>query len=335
MCFFVPSQWHPDKNPDNEEATKNFQKISEAYAVLSDEKKRQMYDRFGKEGADNADQMGDHMHSPFGGGGAGGQSFHFGGGGPRSRMSQQEADLLFSHFFGGSDPFGGSFGRPGGRSPFIHSGGGGMDPFAQMFGGGMPGGSFGGGMPGGSFGGMPGGMGSMPRQQRRPQVKRYDTIPPGTIVSLKGLQSSPERNGDRGEVSEYLPDSGRYIVFLEDSDEYLRVKPANLLQHVHVKLHGIESQPTLNGKRGTIVAWSDHKERYNIHVMDLRKIVSLKPSNVILESGTVGMIIGLQSKPELNGKYGTIKNFNEDSGRYDVQLSPDQILRLKLENVHV
>ena len=289
-----------------------------------------MYDRFGKEGADNADQMGDHMHSsPFGR--AGGPGMHFGGGGPggHHNMSQEEADLLFSHFFGGSDPFGGSFGGSRG-SPF---GGGGVDPFASMFGGGRPGGM--GGMPGG-FGGMPMG-GGMPqqRQTRRPAMKRYDAIPPGTIVSLKGLQSRPERNGDRGEIAEYDEQTGRYLVFIEDEDEYLRVKPSNLLQHVHLRLHGIESQPYLNGKRGTIVAWSDHKERYNVHVMDIGKMVSAKPNNVVLENGTVAMICGLQSKPELNGRYGTIKNFSQETGRYDVQLSADQILRLKLENVRV
>lgn len=36
--------WHPDKNQGNEEATEMFQKISTAYAVLSDEDKRKNYD---------------------------------------------------------------------------------------------------------------------------------------------------------------------------------------------------------------------------------------------------------------------------------------------------
>ncbi|XP_017756251.1 PREDICTED: dnaJ homolog subfamily B member 6-like isoform X2 [Eufriesea mexicana] len=44
-------KWHPDKNPENlEEANKKFKEISEAYEVLIDEKKRRVYDQYGKEG---------------------------------------------------------------------------------------------------------------------------------------------------------------------------------------------------------------------------------------------------------------------------------------------
>jgi hypothetical protein len=54
-----------------------------------------------------------------------------------------------------------------------------------------------------------------------------------------------------------------------------------------------------------------------------------------LENGTVGKIEGLMSKPELNGKYGTIKSWIRDSNRYDVQLSAEQIVRVKTENIRV
>jgi DnaJ family protein A protein 2 len=47
MCL----KWHPDKNPDNiEEAKIEFQKIQEAYEVLSDDEKRNIYDKYGKDG---------------------------------------------------------------------------------------------------------------------------------------------------------------------------------------------------------------------------------------------------------------------------------------------
>ena len=41
-------KWHPDRNPDNkEEATEKFQKVAQAYEVLSDDKTRKQYDAGG------------------------------------------------------------------------------------------------------------------------------------------------------------------------------------------------------------------------------------------------------------------------------------------------
>ena len=74
---------HPDKNPNNkEESEKKFKEISEAYQVLSDPKKRDIYNNYGEEGLKHEGQMGGGGDGPhhsaedifkmFFGGGAGG-----------------------------------------------------------------------------------------------------------------------------------------------------------------------------------------------------------------------------------------------------------------------
>jgi len=154
-------------------------------------------------------------------------------------------------------------------------------------------------------------------------------------VSLKGLVNAPERNGDRGTVKHYIPSTGRYVVELEDSDETMSVKPNNLLQHVHVRIHDIQNQPDLNGKTGTIIAWNESKQRYNIYVIVLQKVVSLRPNNVVLDPGTVAKITGLNSRPELNGKWGTVKEWIRETNKYDIQMSPQHVIRVKVENTRV
>ena len=40
-------QYHPDKNPGDKEAENKFKEATEAYEILSDEQKRQIYDQYG------------------------------------------------------------------------------------------------------------------------------------------------------------------------------------------------------------------------------------------------------------------------------------------------
>src|ERR1700737_4707293 len=81
-------KYHPDVNPGDKKAEEKFKEISEANDVLSDDKKRKIYDQFGfysdniDPAAAEAAARGGYGGSGFPGGGAG---YSWGGGGPGGR----------------------------------------------------------------------------------------------------------------------------------------------------------------------------------------------------------------------------------------------------------
>jgi molecular chaperone DnaJ len=97
-------KFHPDVNPNDKTAEEKFKEVQEAYDVLSDEKKRKVFDRFGYY-ADNLDVNSPYGAPSSGGTGASASNFDFSGfnfepGGSGSSSSSFRD--IFSDLFGGS-----------------------------------------------------------------------------------------------------------------------------------------------------------------------------------------------------------------------------------------
>lgn len=232
-------KYHPDKNK-SPGAEEKFKEIAEAYEILSDSSKKEIYDKYGEEGLK-------------GGMGGGGPSSGFGGrsgGGSHSYSFHGDPHETFRMFFGNENPFESFFSFGGGQpghggmssmgqqSPFFQfqQQGGGFDdmdvdePFGQqsMFGGG-------------------------PRQKRQdPAIVRellvsLEDILTGTTKKLKITRKvlNPDQRTTRSEDKILTIDvkpgwkAGTKITFPKEGDQSPNGIPADIVFVLKDKPHSV------------------------------------------------------------------------------------------------
>uniref|UniRef100_A0A6V7KVZ8 J domain-containing protein n=1 Tax=Bracon brevicornis TaxID=1563983 RepID=A0A6V7KVZ8_9HYME len=228
-------KYHPDKNK-SAGAEEKFKEVAEAYEVLSDVKKREVYDKFGEEGLKGGAPT-------SGGGGSGGASYAFHGD-PRA---------TFAQFFGSASPFAAFFEfGPGGNSRAF-SFGDDMDmdePFEHRMTGQRPGGG-GGAFRSHSFNFAPGG-GRMPGQKEQvqdPPIEHdlfvsLEDIAKGCVKKMKISRRVVQPDGSTKKEDKVLTinvkpgwKAGTKITFQKEGDQGRGKVPADVVFIIRDKPH--------------------------------------------------------------------------------------------------
>ena len=96
-------------------------------------------------------------------------------------------------------------------------------------------------------------------------------------------------------------------------------------------LEGLKGNAEMNGNSGYICNFDKSRGRYLVKVDD--EVIALKPQNCRLRKGTCVTLVGLQSRPHLNGKGGDVVDFDVAAGRYVVSTETGEQLKVKPLNI--
>jgi len=167
---------------------------------------------------------------------------------------------------------------------------------------------------------------------------------PGARVRLIGPAAAVDCRGAASAEGVALAAAGTegrwHIVMSDGSGKSIRAENlevvGGLRKGLRVRATGLEARAELNGCGGVLVQALCEEGRWKVDMDDgSRKVFRAEhlacaaPGSsgdaVLLTVGALVRTVGLQSRPELNGRRGTLLSIDEASGRWAVRLEGDSV----------
>lgn len=180
--------------------------------------------------------------------------------------------------------------------------------------------------------------GEQSRQNTESGQERADLFPSGAVVMVVGLRSKPELNGRRGKVLSFDQSKGRYIVRLDGCKEGEQTSlAATSVQQIVVGAS--VRQGRYAGQSCCVVGCasvSEHEwyHRVQLGSSDDASTISLPCEDVILPPKTRVLVVGLKSRPQLNGTRGELIKLLSQ-GRYEVGFEGGSTIALHPRNCQI
>ncbi|KAL9189426.1 hypothetical protein ACHAXT_009101 [Thalassiosira profunda] len=178
-----------------------------------------------------------------------------------------------------------------------------------------------------------------PRKTQPESNVSFDVMPNGTGITVQSEDARfAHLNGSKASIMGYDPGSDLYTVKLDKHDAHVLSKASALFQNAIVCLRAHMAHE-LGVFLVTLASYWKEGKTYYARYGGGTKMATLKPEQFIIPTGTVVRLDGLETRVDLNGRYGTVVDWKErlewgaDTSYYIVTLSSLSSVQVAMANV--
>ena len=285
-------KYHPDKNQkDKKEAETMFKKINEAYSTLSNEDKKEIYDKFGHRSLLEAQAFSGEYYD---------------------EEEDEDVKATYDALINGFASCNQSYDDYQAQKKADEE----MSPFIQ------------------ALFGQNSANSNIKYNYNQVYEKSEDDvngrIEEGVQVKIKNLQKNTELNGKKGKILKYNKRKDRYQVQVKS--RIVNLKRDNFMQMVKGRVY-MPHERDFNFRRGQIIEYNEEDDVYTIKFYN--QIMDFKSDQFAIQRRTAVELKNLKNRPDLNGKYGIVRNFDRRKAKYDIILENGKRVFVKSINVKI